>query len=386
MSSNGSRRNRLAASLLALGGAAAVAASLAAPAGAAKGQGEAVLIAADHSKGRTLSGQGVKLIAAAGAAEQGGKLNLPITALDPTAQPSATSPASLTFKRGKKALTLTDIRFDLTAGTIRGTLAGVETPVFWLGAPPAIDSAAGRISLSAGKLRLTAESATALQERLGLPRALVRKNVGMIWLAAQASPAHAAAQPVISGSAGWGVLASWRKYVLGSFGPGSVGTITTEGGASATGDLAEASSFFGFPATSGSFEKGLYGASDKLTLSTQGSVRFAKPGHCITEVSLAGIELRIGGAGSSLTLDAGYDVEKVEGKACGDQPAVPATRVTFATLDLSGIAPSYSPDGKAVAWTAVPASLTAAGSAAFVGGKYPAGQALDPITISVGLG
>lgn len=387
MSSNESRRSRLATGLLALGAGVALTAALAAPAGAAGGQGQAVIAAAGHSKGRTLSGQGVKLLAGPGAGTQGAKLTLPIAELNPAgAQPSARSSAGLTFKRGKQTVDLTGIHFNLGAGTLVGTLGGSEVPVFWLGAAPKIDGAGGSVSLGEGKLRLTAEAATALKQKLDLEHALVRKGVGMLWLAAQAAPAHAPAQAIASGSTDWGVLASWRKYVLGNFGPGSVGTIATGGGATANGTLSEPSGFLGFPATGGSYEKGLYGGSDKLALNTAGSVTFAKPGHCIVSVELAGLELKIDGADSSIALDAGYHVNKVEGKACVEQPAVPATRVTFAQLDLSGVSPTYSADGKTVTWTAVPASLTAAGSAAFIGGKYPAGQALDPVTISVGIG
>ncbi len=387
MSSNESRRSRLAASLLALSATAAMTAALAAPASAASGKGEAAIVAANHSKGRTLSGQGVKLVAGAGAVSQGSKLTLPIGELNPSStQPSATTSASFSFKRGKQTVALSGIRFDLKAGTLVGTLDGAEIPVFWLGATPQVNSSAGSILLGGGKLRLTAEAANALRDELGLERALIRKNVGMLWLAAQASPAHAAAQAVASGATDWGVLASWRKYVLGNFGPGSVGTITPAGGATANGTLAEPSGYFGFPAAGGSFQQGLYGAADKLTLNTAGSITFAKPGHCIVSVEVSNLEVKIDGANSAITLDSGYHVNKAEGKTCVEEPAVPATRVTFANLDLNGIVPTYSANGKTVTWTAVPASLTAAGSAAFIGGKYPAGQTLDPVTISVGLG
>lgn len=385
MSSNESRKSRLATALLALSAAAATIAALAAPASAAGGKGEAAIITASHAKGRTLSGQGVKLLAGPGASGQGTKLALPIAELNPGAQPSATSAASLSFKRGKQAVTLTGIRFDLTAGTLVGTLGGTEIPVFWLGAAPQVNGTAGSISLSAGKLRLTAEAATALKQKLGLERALVRKGVGTIWLSAQASPTHAAAQAVVSGATNWGVLASWRKYVLGNFGPGSVGTIASEEGAASTGALAEPSSFFSFPSSGGSFQKGLYGATDKLTLKTQGAVKFAKPGHCIIEVKLSALELTIDGANSSLVSNGKYDIDKVSGMTCLDEPAVSLPGLTFATLDASGIVPTYSANGKTITWTGIPAKLSAAAAPMF-GGLYPAGKELDLVSISVGVG
>ena len=385
MSPNEKRRSRGVAVLGTLAAAAAAFAALAAPAGAAVGKGEATIVTASHGKGRTLSGQGVKLLAGAGTTGQGNKLVLPIGELDPGAQPSATSAGNLRFKHGKRAIALTGIHFNLATGTLDGKLGASEVPVFMLGDGASVNGTAGSISLSEGSLRLTAEAATALKQKLGLKRALVRKGVGTVWLAAQASPALAPAQTVTSGSLDWGVLAGWRKYVLGTFGPGSIGTITTAGGATASGTLSEASAFFSFPAAGGSYQRGLYGAADKLALNTAGSVTFAKPGHCIIEVKFSGIDVRIDGADSSLTLDSVSDIDTPAGMSCTDVPAVTTAAVKFAKLDLSGVTPTHSADGRSVSWTAIPATLTAAGGSAW-GAGYLDGQALDPVTISVGLG
>ncbi len=385
MSSNESRRSRPSTSLLALSATIALGAALAAPAGAFSGKGEAVIAAANHSKGRTLSGQGVKLLAGS----QAGKLTLPIAELNPTGtQPSAHTAAGLTFKKGKESVALTGIRFDLTAGTLVGKLGDAEIPVFWLGAAPKVNSSAGSISLGEGKLRLTAEAATALKSELGLERALVRKGVGMIWLAAQAAPTHVA-RPIVSGSVDWGVLASWRKYVLGQQGPpppSTVGAISVSGGAASTGTLNEPSAYFSFPVTGGSFEQGLFGASDTLSLTTQGSVKFEKPAHCIIEVGFSNIGLTIGTA-SALSLNSVSDIDTPAPPTCTDNAPALATNVPFATLSAAGIAPSYSANGKTVTWSAVPATLTAAGSTAWgAGPPYIAGKALDAVTITVGLG
>lgn len=384
MSSNEMRRSRLAAKLLALGAAATMTAALAAPASAASGHGEAAIVVASHSKGRTLSGQGVKLLAGAGASGQGNKLTLPIGELNPGAQPSASSAAGLSFKRGKKTVALSGIHFDLGAGTLVGKLGDSEIPVFWLGAAPAVNSGGGSISLSEGKLRLTAEAATALKKKLGLERALVRKSVGSIWLAAQASPTHAAAQAVVSGATQWGFLTSWREYIYKELGPGSIGSITTEGGATTTGNPAKAGSFFSFPAAGGSFEKGLYGASDRLALKGQGSVKFAKPGHCIVEIKFSNLVVTLGPS-SSIVADLNYEIDKFNGMGCDFVPPVSAPGTTIATLDAGSVTSSYSADGKTVTWAAIPATLTAAAATPFAP-QYKAGQVLDPVTVSVGLG
>ncbi|HVQ57789.1 MAG TPA: HtaA domain-containing protein [Solirubrobacterales bacterium] len=370
----------MAIGLLALGAAAATSLAMVAPAGAAVGSGEAT-IAVAKGKGRTLSGQGVKLVAGAGAGSQGRKLNLPIGELNPGAQPSATSSASLAFKQGKKKLALSGIRFDLAAGTLVGKLGGKEIAVFQLGVAPSVDSLAGSVALSGGKLRLTAEAATALKKKFGLEQPLVRKGVGSVWLAAQASPTHAAPRAVVSGGLDWGFLTSWREYIYKELGPGSVGSITTEGGATTSGNPAQPGSFFAFPASGGSFEKGLYGAGDRLTLNAQGSVKFAKPGHCIVEIKLSNVVVTLG-ASSSIVADLTYDIDKFNGMGCTDQPPVAAPGTTIATL--GAVAPVTSAGGSRVSWTGVPATLTGAAATPFAP-QYKAGQELDPATISVGL-
>jgi hypothetical protein len=381
----------------------------ASPAPAAPGQGSAELRLAQHTKGRTLSGQGVKLLAGIPAQQTGNVLTLPISSVETGAAAAATSDGWLRFRHGKKSVVLSALRFDLATGTLNGKLGGEDVAVFRLGAPAQVNAAAGSVSLNGGALRLTAGAATTLKQQLGLERVLARKGVGTLWLSAQANitkpaalnptpnpptPAPPApkppapsrvAIPVDSGDLDWGVLASWRKYVLGNFPPGSAGTITPADGATANGNLAEPSGYFDFPDVAGSsFEKGLNGATDKLVLQTEGSVTFAKPAHCIIEVKLADLEVTLDGPDSAVVLDSDYDIDTPPG--CDDQPAVSTDDVTFATLDLSGVSPVYTNDGKTVTWTAIPATLTAEGSAAFGLPNYKAGQALDPVTVTVELG
>lgn len=386
---------RLATGLLALAAAVALSVCLAAPARALTPAlpGSAVIAPANHDEGRTLSGQGVKLLAGAAASAPGGKLTLPVNGLSFGPRPSASTAADLTFKRGKKSVVFSEVRFDLAAGTLAGRLHGGEVPIFLLGATPQLDAAAGSVALKEGKLRLTPAAANAIERELGLKRDLVRKGAGMVWLAAVSrsqpaqpspappGPAHAPAQAVVAGEADWGLLASWRSYVLGQQGPPmSVGSISLSDGATTSGTMSEPSAFFGFPAAGGSFEKGLNGTADKLVLETHGAVKFAKPFHCIVEVSVSDLELTLDGPSSAIVLDSVYDIDTPP--TCTDKPAVPTADVAFATLDPSGVTPAHSPDGKTITWTAIPATLTAAGAAAF-GAGYPEGQELDPVTISV---
>jgi hypothetical protein len=389
MSSNRSSKSQVARALIALVAAAAATGALAAPASAAAGQGTTAIVLAEHSKGRTLSGQGVKVLAAAPASKDGRTMTLPVSAVDPGGSASATAEGGLSFRRGKRSVDLSELRFNLTAGSLSGKLGGETIEVFKLDGPASANPSSGNVALDGAKLRLTAAAAGALKQELGLARALRRDGAGMAWLSAKANPTHET-KAITSGGANWGVLASWRAYVLGQQGPpppSVIGTISTAGGATANGTLASPGAFFSFPAASGSFEKGLYGATDELVLRTQGSVKFEKPMHCIVEVQLAGLEVTLDGAKSSLTLDSRFDIDtpnKVT-HSCEPNPPLITGDVEFASLDPSGITPAYSADGKTVTWAAIPAELTAAGAAAF-GAGYPAGQPLDPVTITVGIG
>jgi len=376
---------------------------------AAPGHGSAEVHLAQHTKGRTLSGQGVKLVAGIPAQQAGSVLILPISSVETVAAAAATSDGWLRFKRGKKSVALSALRFDLAAGTLNGKLGDEDVAVFRLGAPAQVNAGAGSVSLQGGALRLTNAAATALKQRLGLERTLARKGVGTLWLSAQASVSKPAtpnptpptptpptpkppepsrvAIPVDSGELGWGVLASWRKYVLGNFPPGATGTITPADGATANGSLSEPSGYLGFPDVAGSsFEKGLNGATDKLVLQTEGSVTFAKPAHCIVEVKLADLEVTLDGSDSAIVLDSDYDIDAPASGGCDPVPPVSTDDVTFATLDLSGVSPVYTNDGKTVTWAAIPATLTAEGSTAFGLPNYKEGTALDPVTVTVDLG
>ena len=383
MSSHASRRSRLATGLLAVATTAALAAGFATPAGAVSGQGNAVIVAAQHDSGRTLSGQGVKLIVGAPGSAEGNKLTLPIAEVSPAgAQPSAAGPAALTFKRGKESMTFTDLRFDLAAGTLVGQFDGGQVSIFRVEGAPQVNSGVGSVSLSGAKLRLISDTANAIQDELELKRGLLRTGVGMVWLSAKANPTEVK-KAITSGGLEWGFLTSWREYIYKELGPGSVGSITTEGGATVSGEVAKPRAFFTFPSAGGSFHEGLYGAATTVALNTQGSVKFAKPGHCIIEIRFSNLQASIDGANSSIVGNLTYDIDKFTGKACEDQPPVSAPATTLATLDASGVVPSHN--GSTTTWAGIPATLTAAAATPFAP-TYKAGQALDPVTITVGVG
>lgn len=361
------------AALAALTASAAAAAVLASPAAAASASGEAFLRPASHDKGRTLSGQGVKIVAGTGAGAADGMLTLPLSSLESS---SAATSAALSFERGKRSVTLAGIRFDFAKGTLDGSLDGQQLAVFNLGG--SANASASGASLQGGKLALTGPAASALKQKLGLERNLVRRGVGMVWLAAEATPAPAPApiepakptvKPVVAGSIGWGFVASWRSYVLLS---PPAGSAEVSEGATASGELTSAATTLGFPATGGSYAAAGGGA-DELSLASKGSVKWAKPGHGIFEVRLSNLEVRIAPTGSWLIADVSTNF--------GAQKATPD--VKFASLESGAVTPEAA--GSSVTWPGVPATLTAEGAASFEG-FYQAGKVLEPITVTAELG
>jgi hypothetical protein len=370
MRRNRTSRSRGARLLGVLALAAAVAAALAAPAGAVSSSGSAEIVTADHDRGRTLSGQGGKLAPAAGTSLEDGKLTLPVPELDP-AQGTAGQAGNLRFRKGKRGVALTGIHFDFSAGTLNGSLGGEEMAVFKLGTGSAIDPLAGTAVLSEGVLRFTGEAARIVRRKLGLKRALRHNGVGMIWLNARANPIQVT-RPIASGALDWGFRESWRSYVLNV---PPAGSAEVSGGATATGPLTSTATTYGFPAAAGSFARGLYGAGDSISLSTIGAVKWAKPGHGIDEVRLSDLEIRIGGAESWLIADVRTEIG----------PPAESKDVRFAQLDAGAVAPVFSADGNTVTWAQIPATLTVEGASSF-SGFYEAGDPLDPVTISVGLG
>lgn len=388
--------SRMSVRLTALLAIAASSAAIAAPAQAAPGQGTATLTMTQQAKGKSLSAQGVKTSAIAPATKSGPTVSLPVSNLELGGEPAADVSGGLRFAANGKTVKLTGLRLSLSAATVTGTLGEKAMTVFRFSGAPVVEAAAGAVKLSDGSLRLTGSAAKALRTKLGLEKAIAKKNAGAATLSASTpvaaplpskpGPSRAAAKSVVSGAADWGILASWRAYVLGQQGPPmSKGTISAEEGGTASANMAEGAAFFGFPAATGSFEKGLNGATDRLSLTTTGAAVFKKPFHCINELKLKGIEVTIDGADSALSLDSYHDIGKVNGMSCEAQPPASGTDVEFATLDVSSVSPAYSPDGKTITWTAIPATLTEAGTAAF-GAGYEAGQALDPVTVTVSTG
>ncbi|HEU4737519.1 MAG TPA: HtaA domain-containing protein [Solirubrobacterales bacterium] len=355
---------------IALGALACVWLLAASSAWAASGKGSAELKLAQHDNGRTLSGQGGKIVV--------GKL--PITELD-LAKATATTSGNFSFRKGSREVALSGIHFDFAAGTLNGLLDGQETAVFKLG-PAQIDPAAGSVRLSEAVLRFTPEAARVVREKLGLTRALRHNGVGMLWLSAQQTASQKidpappkptpVVRPVVSGSIDWGFKSSWRAYVLTAPPAGSQEVLE---GATATGPLTSPATTYGFTGSSGSLTAVPNGAVEALTLASGGAVKWAKPGHGISEVRFSDLEIEIGGDGSWLVGDVKTEIG----------PPAESDEVRIAELETAAVTPVWSDGGDTLTWSEVPATLTAEGAASF-SGFYEAGTELDPVTITAGLG
>ena len=383
MSWNEPSRRRLTVCALAALTALVASATITASASAVGAHGSAVIALANHAKGRTLSGQGVQLVAATPASLTGHQLTLPVSAAEFGSKPAANFSGSFSFKAKGRTVVVSKARVDVAAGALVGTVDGAELAIFRLGAAANVNAAAGTLSLQNGKLRLTADAANMLRDDLRLERALVHRGVGMIWVAAQANPTQVH-HKLNGGSVQWGFLSSWREYIYKELGPGTVGSITTEGGATSIGYPPLSTSFFSFPGQSGNFAEGRYGASSEMTVRTGGSVKFAKPGHCITEIKLTNLTAHLGGATPSIVADLSYNIGVFNGKGCTPQPAVSSPNTTIATLNTSGISPAIS-GGNTVTWSNLPATLTEAAAKPFEP-AYKAGQQLDPVTVTGTIG
>ncbi len=152
----------------------------------------------------------------------------------------------------------------------------------------------------------------------------------------------------------WGFKETFRAYIDGSI---ANGEWTTDG------DVTYATPDFTWVGGTGSSD-----GEEALDVRFSGSIRFTGHGG-ILDTTVADPHILIDDDRAVLTVDIHGTTQTGE--------AVDATDVEFGELDLDGA--TVTRDGDTLTWTAVPATLTEEGSAAF--GTYPAGEALDPLTI-----
>lgn len=165
------------------------------------------------------------------------------------------------------------------------------------------------------------------------------------------------ADGIVKGSLTWGLKESFRTYIA------SGGDATLADGAKAKNGV------YDFPYESGTVDP----AGEKADAGFGGSVRFAYKAHGI-DMKFSDLRIAAKGATGSLTVDV-------------TTPKGTANDVKFATLDLSKA--TYTAKNEVVVLDKVPAAFTEAGAAQFAndttGSIYHAGQALDPVTVTLAL-
>ncbi|WP_251152615.1 HtaA domain-containing protein [Cellulosimicrobium sp. Marseille-Q4280] len=167
------------------------------------------------------------------------------------------------------------------------------------------------------------------------------------------------AQGVNGATLTWGVSDRFRAYVTG---PIAQGAVSTSG-------VRDNGTTFTWSGGKGSFNTDL----GKGRASYGGTVSFS--GHDgILDLQISNPRVVVDGSTGTLVVDVrSSDMEGAKSSSNG---------VAFASLDLSG---ARSTSGSTVTWSGAPATLTAAGAAAFAG-FYDAGTALSPVTFSFPVG
>uniref|UniRef100_A0AAU2VA53 HtaA domain-containing protein n=1 Tax=Streptomyces sp. NBC_00003 TaxID=2903608 RepID=A0AAU2VA53_9ACTN len=180
-----------------------------------------------------------------------------------------------------------------------------------------------------------------------------------------AAVAHAAERTVRGGRLDWGIKSSFQSYVTGSVAHGS--WILTGGSATVGG------SQFRFHSATGAYDPD----SGDFRSAFSGGVHFTghpKPG--------GGNELDLTIARPSVRIENGKGTLHADmtSKAKGSGQVTTQSQVPLASLALAGI--NLKGGSTPIALDNIPATLTSQGAAAFAG-YYPAGTALDPVSLSV---
>lgn len=179
-----------------------------------------------------------------------------------------------------------------------------------------------------------------------------------------APAAQAADRTVSGGRLDWGVKASFQSYVTG---PVAQGSWSLAGGAGTVGG-----SRFRFHSARGSYDPG----TGAFSAGYSGGVRFLghreAGGANALDMTISRPTVRISGGRGTVHADV-VSKDRASGRV------TTRSQVPFASLDLSGV--DMRGGGSSVALSGIPATLTAQGARAFAG-YYPAGTALDPVSLS----
>jgi Htaa protein len=372
-------------------------------------QGTATISPASKAKAaKSMRAERVRLTAVAPATVKGGRITLPTTGATFASTATIRLGGGVKLTAGRRSAAWSGLTIRL--GGRKATLADARRTLFTIAAKNLqVDRAAGSVKLTAAPIALTRKGAAALEKRLRRDD-LAAGAFGRLTLDVRTdsppAPGPAPQQPqprpddpapnpdpyaslcpigpgagpgappgptsppaaapsltnpvaVTSATADWGFRAAFRGYVGSGDGRPPIraldpATMNSDG-------------TFHFTGTEGRYETG----TDRASLDAKGTIVFCYPGHFF-RITIGNPTISFDGAASRITLDVSTNQR---GTYHGTR------RVDFATLDLTGIVPERTNEGKTITWRNVPARLTADGATAF-GGFYPPGTALDPITVT----
>ncbi|MFF9341847.1 MULTISPECIES: HtaA domain-containing protein [unclassified Streptomyces] len=179
-----------------------------------------------------------------------------------------------------------------------------------------------------------------------------------------AAGARAESRPVQGGRLDWGIKSSFQGYVTGP---------VAQGNWSLTGGAATVGSQYRFHSARGSYDP----ATGAFEAAFTGGVRFTghrgADGTNELDLTISRPRIRIRGGTGTLYAD-------MASKAKDTGRMTVRSRVPLATLGLGGV--DMRGGTSPVSLANVPATLTAQGATAFAG-YYPAGTALDPVSLTV---
>ncbi|MFD6074009.1 HtaA domain-containing protein [Streptomyces hydrogenans] len=179
-----------------------------------------------------------------------------------------------------------------------------------------------------------------------------------------AAAAHAESRPVQGGRLDWGIKSSFQSYVTGP---------VAHGGWSLTGGAATVGSQYRFHSARGSYDP----VTGAFEAAFSGGVHFTghrkADGTNELDLTISRPRIRIQGGAGTLYAD-------MASKAKGSGRTTVSSQVPLATLGLGGV--DMRGGAGPVSLANVPATLTAQGAGAFAG-YYPAGTALDPVSLTV---
>lgn len=249
----------------------------------------------------------------------------------------------------------------------------------------AVDADSGDFTVDGGFLTVRDASTEMSGARF---RAKLHNAVGTTYsrtVTLTVAPALSEGATFGSGWVEWGVSNRWRCYVVGNIARGSIDV--SEGaeklpGTEASGSLCSGrtagSEALRFPVRGGTYD----GATGRLEVRLGGSVRFwghdyHVPGNTAPQLDTRLSNLRI-------VIEAGVGILYADTSGTTMEHPTPVTRTGIALAQLDASGSSLAPTVDGAAWRSIPAALTAEGAPVF--GNYPAGEPLDPVSMSLRFG